>query len=213
MKNQQRLTLPFLACLLLAVSIFTTSCAALLGEFGNQGGNPPMPVDPGIGNGMPVSFTILQLNDVYEIAPLEKGKVGGLARVATLRNQLHTETYNVLTVMAGDFVSPSLIGTLKYEDKRIRGRQMVETMNALGVGLVTFGNHEFDIKESELQERMNESYFDWLGTNVLHQAGGKVEPFHKLSYDYKYFAPETYIWEVYDELGGSVKVGFYSATI
>ena len=32
-----------------------------------------------------VEFTILQFNDVYEIAPLEGGKAGGLARVATVK--------------------------------------------------------------------------------------------------------------------------------
>jgi len=33
-------------------------------------------------------------------------------------------------------------------------------MNAAGMDLVVFGNHEFDIKESELQLRLNESTFN-----------------------------------------------------
>ena len=33
-----------------------------------------------------IDFTFLQINDVYEIAPLEGGKKGGMARVATLKN-------------------------------------------------------------------------------------------------------------------------------
>ncbi len=190
-----------------------SACATLLGGLGGTDQTYPDPY-PGEGDFTPISFTILQLNDVYEIAPLEKGTVGGMARVATLRNQLLDENYNLMTVVAGDFLSPSLLGTMKHEGKSIKGRQMVEVMNALGVGLVAFGNHEFDVKEAELQERMNESYFDWLGTNVLHKTGNKIEPFFKESYDFKYFAPETFVWEMENYMGGKpLRVGFYSACI
>ncbi|MBI1225536.1 MAG: bifunctional metallophosphatase/5'-nucleotidase [Bacteroidetes bacterium] len=201
---------PFLAACTIVVF---SACSTLMGGIG---GDQQVPSDyppyPEIDN-TPVSFNILQMNDVYEIAPLEKGKVGGMARVATFRNQLLDENYNLMTVLAGDFLSPSLLGTMKYEGKSIKGRQMVEVMNALGVGLVAYGNHEFDVKETELQQRMDESYFDWLGTNVLHQKGNKIEPFYKESYDYKYFAPETYVWEIENYNGKPVRVGFYSATI
>ncbi|MBK9014820.1 MAG: bifunctional metallophosphatase/5'-nucleotidase [Saprospiraceae bacterium] len=215
MKNSSTFYWKSLAAMLVSgVFLTITACSTLMGGMGTD--QPPV-VDypyPGEENFTPISFNIMQLNDVYEIAPLEKGKVGGMARVATFRNQLLEENYNLMTVLAGDFLSPSLLGTMKYEGKSIKGRQMVEVMNALGVGLVAFGNHEFDVKEAELQERMNESYFDWLGTNVLHQKGGKIEPFYKESYDYKYFAPETYVWEIENIYGGKpIRVGFYSATI
>ena len=72
-----------------------------------------------------ISFTFLQLNDVYEIAPLEGGKVGGLARVAQIRNQLMSENPNTLTFMAGDFLNPSLLGTMRQNGERIRGREVV----------------------------------------------------------------------------------------
>ena len=55
---------------------------------------------------------------------------------------------------------------------------MVEAMNACGVDLVTLGNHEFDLKKHELQERLNESNFSWLATNVLTYNGEKLVPFH-----------------------------------
>lgn len=200
----------FIALSGLAIS----SCASLMGGMGNtDGGDVTYPGDEYMHSDGAINFTILQMNDVYEIAPLEKGKVGGMARVATVRNQLLAENYNVLTVLAGDFLSPSLIGTLKHEGKRIRGRQMVDVMNNMGVNLVAFGNHEFDIKEEELQERLNESYFEWLGTNVLHQKSNKIEPFHKDSYGYKYFVPETYVWEVNDYQGNVARIGFYSACV
>ena len=119
-----------------------------------------------------VEFIILQLNDVYEIAPLEGGKVAGMARVATLKHQLQEENPNLITVLSGDFVSPSLIGTLKYQGEKIAGKQMVEVMNALGVDYVVPGNHEFDIKEEELLKRIAESEFQWTTTNVFRVLDG-----------------------------------------
>lgn len=61
------------------------------------------------------------MNDVYEITPLENGKVGGMARVAQLRNQLKQKNKNTFTILAGDFLSPSVLGTVKNEGKRIAG--------------------------------------------------------------------------------------------
>jgi len=160
-----------------------------------------------------IQFTFFHINDVYEIAPLEGGKVGGMARVASLFKQLKSENENVLFVHSGDFLNPSLLGTLKYKGERIKGRQMVEVMNQAGVDVVTFGNHEFDLKEKELQARLNESKFIWLGTNVLHQSGDTLEPFHKEYSGYKDFVPETYIWDIYDKDGTNVKVGIFGATV
>ena len=161
-----------------------------------------------------ISFIILQLNDVYEIAPLEKGKVGGLARVATVRKQLLEENPNVLTVHAGDFLNPSLIGTMKYEGEGIKGRQMVEVMNGIGVDVVAYGNHEFDIEEGELQKRMDESDFEWIGTNVMHKDGGDITPFYKMKNGAKQNAPEYFIWEAKNPKSGkTMKIGFYSACI
>ena len=85
------------------------------------------------------TICILQLNDVYEIGPLEQGKVGGMARVATIIKQ-HESRYQTFVVLAGDFVSPSVIGTTKIDGIRVNGRHMVDIMNKIGVDLVTFGN-------------------------------------------------------------------------
>ncbi len=131
-----------------------------------------------------LTFTILQLNDVYEIGPVSGGKEGGMARVATIRQELLDSDANTLTVLAGDFVSPSLLGTLQFRDSTagdsvIAGKQMIEVMNATGVDLVTFGNHEFDIKEPRLQARINESEFSWVSCNVLHKTIAGNVPYVK----------------------------------
>ncbi|NJN35215.1 MAG: hypothetical protein HC817_14170 [Saprospiraceae bacterium] len=124
-----------------------------------------------------VEWIFLHLNDVYEIAPLGGGKLGGLARVATLRKQLLTENPNTFTVMAGDFLNPSLIGTLKHEGESIKGKQMVEVMNALGFDFVSFGNHEFDLDYPDLQKRIDESRFEWIASNAFKTEGEGIQAF------------------------------------
>lgn len=123
----------------------------------------------------------VQLNDVYEIAPLEGGKFGGLARVATIINQLKAKNPNTFVVLSGDFISPSALGTSEYEGKRINGRQMVDVLNEIGLDFVTFGNHEFDYKYEVLQERINESKFEWISSNVYHNIDGDEYSFSKLN--------------------------------
>ena len=115
-----------------------------------------------------VRFTILQLNDVYEIAPLEGGAAGGLARVAGLLRRLEAENPNTIAVLAGDFLSPTFIGTLRLENgERVAGLQMIETLNALGLDYATFGNHEFDFSDSSLfRKRLDQSDFAYLSANA-----------------------------------------------
>ncbi len=160
-----------------------------------------------------IEFVFMQANDVYEITPLSGGKVGGLARVGTVRQKLLAANKNTLTVHAGDFINPSLIGTLKYEGKKIKGKHMVEVMNAVGFDLTTFGNHEFDIKEHELQERMNESDFDWTTCNTFQVCGDKTYPFYKEKNGRKEFASHTYTWEITDADGTDIKVGIFGVTL
>jgi 2',3'-cyclic-nucleotide 2'-phosphodiesterase (5'-nucleotidase family) len=133
---------------------------------------------------IPISITILQINDVYEIAPLQGGKVGGLARVAGLLRQLEAENPNTIAVLAGDFFSPSFMGTLRYQGKRIAGLQMIETLNALGLDCATFGNHEFDLRTLEqVEARIDASDFKYCTANALAVAGEEVRPFRQRGQD------------------------------
>ncbi len=159
-----------------------------------------------------VYFTILQLNDVYEIAPIQGNKYGGMARVAALYNHLKQENKNTMLVLAGDFLNPSLLGTMKVNGERVRGRQMVEVMNAMNFDLVAFGNHEFDLSYNDLQNRLNESHFEWISANVFHKEKGRNHFFHKVIEGKKEAVNETYIQE-YTIDGKSVKIGFISVCI
>jgi 5'-nucleotidase/UDP-sugar diphosphatase len=109
--------------------------------------------------GVETTLTIFTINDVYEITPHQG--YGGIAELMTLlkEERLHAEHY--LTTVNGDFLSPSLISGI------FQGSQMIDLMNMIEVDVVVFGNHEFDYGVKTLINRMQESQFCWLGTNVL----------------------------------------------
>lgn len=133
-------------------------------------------------------ITLLQLNDVYQTAALDSGKSAGLARVATLRKQVQAENPNTLFLLAGDTISPSVASTI------FKGQQMIAAWNALGLDYACLGNHEFDFGPEVLIERMKESKFGWLGSNVIDRRTN--QPFNNM--------PRYVIRKV-----GGVKVGLF----
>lgn len=160
-----------------------------------------------------ITATFIQVNDVYEIAPLSGGTEGGMARVATIKKQFLQKNPNTFLVIAGDFLSPSVYNSLKYEGKAIRGKQMVDAMNAAGMNYAIFGNHEFDIKESELQERINESDFQWISTNTFHKENNVVVPFVKIKNGDTTNFPITFTQSIKDADGTTAKIGFIALTL
>ncbi|HEX2164530.1 MAG TPA: bifunctional metallophosphatase/5'-nucleotidase, partial [Thermoanaerobaculia bacterium] len=121
-------------------------------------------------------------NDVYRVEGVDAGENGGLARLRTLRADLEEEAPDLLTLHAGDFLFPSLLSSA------YRGAQMVDVLNLLdgddaafdGRLFVVFGNHEFDRAAlgdaAMLDQRIEESGFTWLGTNVEFAAGDDGRP-------------------------------------
>lgn len=156
-----------------------------------------------------IDITFVQINDVYEIAPLDGGKSGGMARVATIRKEQQSSNPNTMLVMAGDFLSPSVYNSLKFEGNRIRGKQMVDAMNSAGVDLAVFGNHEFDIPEADVQSRINESAFQWVSSNTFQKKGNEVVPFAKNGVPF----PPTYIKTFTDADGTRARIGFIGLTL
>lgn len=156
-----------------------------------------------------ISVNFVQINDVYEIAPLSGGKEGGMARVATLKKKYLQKNPNTFLVIAGDFVSPSVYNSLQYEGKPIRGKQMIEAMNAAGMDFAIFGNHEFDIKENELQDRINESNFQWISSNAFHKTKSAIVPFTYRNTT----IPKTYVLNVRDADGTTAKIGFIGVVL
>ncbi|MDT7831627.1 bifunctional metallophosphatase/5'-nucleotidase [Flavobacteriaceae bacterium S356] len=160
-----------------------------------------------------IEFTFLQVNDVYEIAPIQGGKYGGMARLETIHQELIEDNKNTFVMMAGDFLNPSLLGTIKYEGDRIRGRQMVEVMNAMDFELAAFGNHEFDLSKNDLQKRINESSFHWIGANVALNNDGVIAPFYKEENNIKNTISKTHTISIKDSDGTTIKIGFISVCI
>jgi 5'-nucleotidase len=119
-------------------------------------------------NSSTVRVTLLQVNDVYQIAPVDKGTRGGLARVATLRQKILQESPHTLYLLGGDTIAPSVASNI------FKGRQMIATWNVTGLDIAVLGNHEFDFGDDILRERMKDSRFVWLGSNVFDRKTGKL---------------------------------------
>src|SRR5436190_19339343 len=116
----------------------------------------------------PVRVTLLQVNDVYQFAPVDGGKNGGLGRVLTERKRVMAQSPHTIFMLAGDTLSPSI------ESNQYKGAQMIEAWNLIGLDYATFGNHEFDFGPDVLRQRIAESKFKWLAANVIDKKTGKV---------------------------------------
>ncbi len=114
-----------------------------------------------------VRVTLLQVNDVYQFAPVDGGKRGGLGRLLTLKTEIQKQSPHTLFLLAGDTISPSV------ESITHKGAQMIEAWNLIGLDYATFGNHEFDFGPETLLQRMKESRFKWIAANVVDKKTGK----------------------------------------
>lgn len=121
------------------------------------------------------ALTIVHFNDVYEIGPVEGGRVGGLARVATVIGDLRRTKAPVMTTLGGDYLSPSALATARIDGQPIAGQQMVDVLNAVGLEYAVLGNHEFDLAEAAFLARLEQSQFRILASNVT-DASGQLFP-------------------------------------
>ena len=118
------------------------------------------------GPSAPTTLTIVHFNDVYEIGPGEGGRVGGLARVATVIKDLRRTNSPVVTTLGGDYLSPSALSIPRVDGEPIAGRQMVDVLNALGLEWATLGNHEFDLAEAAFRARLTQGKFTIVSSNI-----------------------------------------------
>ena len=114
-----------------------------------------------------VRVTLLQVNDVYQFAPVDQGARGGLARLLTMKKAIEKESPNTLFLLSGDTISPSV------ESITYKGAQMIDAWNTAQLDYSTLGNHEFDFGPDVLRQRMQESKFKWLNANVIDKKTGK----------------------------------------
>jgi 5'-nucleotidase len=128
-----------------------------------------------------VRVTLLQVNDVYQISPSGRDRVGGLARLATLKKKIQAESPHALLLLSGDTLSPSVASNI------FKGEQMIASWNVAGLDYATLGNHEFDFGDDILRQRIQASKFTWLAANVIDRRTGKpfggTPPFVIRSFD------------------------------
>ncbi|KAJ3159878.1 hypothetical protein HDU88_008402 [Geranomyces variabilis] len=108
-------------------------------------------------------LTFLHFNDVYHIGP-----TSCVTRFAARLKELRAQHPDSLTVFSGDAFAPSVEATL------LRGQHMVPVLNALGVDIAAFGNHEFDFGEPVAMALSKACTFPWLLSNVEGEAGRTI---------------------------------------
>lgn len=157
-----RLVSQSVGSLVLAASLAISSFCANLPALSEP------PTQAQVVQNQPIHVTLLQLNDVYQLAPQKPVDLGGFARIATLHKQILAENPNTFLILAGDTLSPS------PGAKLFQGRQMVDLWNQVGLDLATLGNHEFDFGDEVLKQRVQESKFQWVIANVVDQKTGQA---------------------------------------
>ena len=115
--------------------------------------------------------TILQFNDIYEL--IQFNDRGGLSRAVAQRKRYEkANPNNTISIFSGDLFSPSALSAAFIDPtsrERLNGIQMVNVTNLL-FDMAGFGNHEFDLKEKEFTQRLRESRYPWVSTNIKSRA-------------------------------------------
>ncbi|KAG2377823.1 hypothetical protein C9374_008908 [Naegleria lovaniensis] len=109
-------------------------------------------------------ISILMINDVYEFNESPDDGVGGFIGLVKLLNKLirHEKRLGHPTIVTinGDFLSAGLLSNA------YKGKHMVDLFNIMPIDLVTIGNHDFDYGLDVLIQRVRESKFKWICSNV-----------------------------------------------
>lgn len=106
-----------------------------------------------------VDITFLHINDVYEISA-RNGK-GGFAELKTVIDAERAKARNSLLSLGGDLFGSSMMSGIT------KGEQMVALTNAVGVEIAVPGNHEFDFGPDVFVQRVKESKYPWIATNMM----------------------------------------------
>eukprot|EP01103_Thecamoeba_quadrilineata_P019475 TRINITY_DN7904_c0_g1_i1.p1 TRINITY_DN7904_c0_g1~~TRINITY_DN7904_c0_g1_i1.p1 ORF type:complete len:567 (+),score=128.02 TRINITY_DN7904_c0_g1_i1:21-1721(+) len=119
------------------------------------------------------AINFFHYNDVYEIEGIGyRWRNGGAARVSTVLQNLRQKDPSLIVTLGGDAISPSLLTNIFH------GKHMIDVQNRLGLNYACLGNHEFDLGIDVLRERIRESNFEWLNSNLyltdIGEPGNKI---------------------------------------
>jgi 5'-nucleotidase len=111
--------------------------------------------------------TILYVTDAHEIAPVvdRHGERGGVARLKTVVHRGGAGRRDVLLVFGGDLAGGTLFGGV------FRGEPIVDALGRVGVGLATFGQHDFDFGAAHAERLVRRSRFPWITANLVDEEG------------------------------------------
>ncbi len=105
---------------------------------------------------------ILHFNDIDHAAAVP-------AMVTAVRQTREEADGMTLVTHGGGMLSPSLLTSLD------QGRHMVELMNAVGLDYAAPGSHEVGVGQLALEERIGESEFLWLSSNLSPSLQGAAD--------------------------------------
>lgn len=101
------------------------------------------------------TIVIYSTNDMH-------AQIDNYAKVAAYLESERTKHSNTLILSGGDMFS----GNPVVDQHTEKGRPIIELMNHIGYQYATFGNHEFDYGQENLQRCMNEANFEMLCANM-----------------------------------------------
>jgi len=118
----------------------------------------------------PQQVTILHFNDFHGnlLAPEAEDELGGIARIATLIEQVRAENDRrgaaTFVMIAGDVVQGTPLSTV------FRGEAEFAALNGMGIDAMTPGNHEFDYGMPNLNRIAEMAQFPIIAANIRRRA-------------------------------------------
>ena len=113
-----------------------------------------------------VKLTFLHVNDVFEITPTDGA--GGFAQLAAVLKREKAKNPNTLVTYGGGLLAPSVLSGFTT------GEPMIELANAIAIDAAVVGHFEFAYGPDVLKQRVADSKFPWLGSNVAGTDGKPV---------------------------------------
>lgn len=120
-------------------------------------------------------LTILYFNDIHghlepwKADPKDEKTIGGVARMATLVEQIRRENRakgaSTIFLLAGDVLQGTPMSSI------FQGEPDIQSFNLMRLDAMVFGNHEFDFGQANLKKIVQQSRFPVLGANIFHEDG------------------------------------------
>jgi 2',3'-cyclic-nucleotide 2'-phosphodiesterase (5'-nucleotidase family) len=114
-----------------------------------------------------VKLTVLGVGDIYNFAGVKDS--GGFARLNAVARAERANNPNLIYVVDGDMLSPSLMSGLD------KGANTIALTNVVPFDIAVPGNHEFDFGTDNFLEKVKASKYPWAVINVTHADGSKID--------------------------------------